>query len=600
MNGLLNFNFPKSKYDLMMNICKIVIIVISAIYLLGNFTPFYEGSDSYLYGISSVYLSQGIFEISNPLLEETNQIGVTGGNWIPTIHDTMIPIGAIGTPIISSIAFTVGGYYGLFYVGPILGILLLIIYERVSTNLFGKYVGFLALLFFASCHIFFRSAILPNTDAMLTLFFIPGIYYLVKFLKTGNENKIFLASSFFVIASLIKYPAMIYLPLEVVIIAIYFIVQVRRNRITVGKSGNPNALQKTLFTINRKKLLKISIFVIIPWIVFFGFWLSFNDYFFGDPTTTYFAVLTGEANSQTSRMQSLLVLEQRDYDQFKDYGKYLLPYQISAAYNRMNDNLDDTLGSNWPGLIIIPLFLIALLLSFKTRSHRIELLVFIFFISGTVVFYSGQTPEERAELGLPARYMFPVIPLAFLIWSYMIVQGLEKLRTYKNIKQLKFFAVVLIGGFFIVAFSFTPPIQSFVGGGNFTNPLEASERYPLDTENISSKSILLVENTDYAIEYGSVPFKLSNTQTWDSEKILILTNVLKDNYSIYTFKTSKSISEHQNLVHLINNNNFILQEFSDTFCQLHVNDGTLSTDKICISNFDSRDQNKEYSLLFGN
>jgi hypothetical protein len=597
-NILYNF-IPKSKLDLLMNICKVIIIVISAIYLLGNFTPFYEGSDSYLYGLFSVNLSQGIFEISNPLFEETNKIGFSGTNWIPTVHDTMIPIGGIGTPVLGTIAFIMGGYYGLFYVGPILGILLLIIYERISSNLFGKYVGLLALLFFASCHIFFRSAILPNTDAMLALFFIPGIYYLIKFLKTGDERKIFLTSVFFVLASLIKTPALVYLPLELVIIAIYFIIQVRRNKITVGKSDNPKILQKTLFTINRNKLFKIAIFVIIPWIVFFSFWLSYNDYFFGDPTTTYFEVLTGDANSQTSRTQSLLVLEQRDYDQFKDYGKYLLPYQISAAHNRINNNLDDTLGSNWPGLLIIPLFALSLFLSFKIKSHRIELSVFIFFIFGILAFYSGQTPEERAELGLPARYMFPIIPLAFLIWSYIIVQGLEKLKTYQNTKQLRIFALVFIGGFFILAFSFTPPIQFFVDG-NFTNPLEAVERYPLDKENISSKSILLVQNTDYAIEYGSVPFKLSNTQTWDSEKILILTNVLKDNYSIYTFKISKSISEHQNLVYLINNNNFVLREFSDTFCQLIVNDGTMSNDEICISKIVQHDRNKQYDLPFLN
>lgn len=583
-----------------MNICKIIIIVIAAIYLLGNFTPFYEGSDSYLYGIIATNFSQGIYEISNPLLEETIQIGFSGTNWIPTQHDTMIPIGGIGTPILSTIAFTIGGYYGLFYVGPILGILLLIIYERISTNLFGKYVGFLALLFFASCHIFFRSAILPNTDAMLTLFFIPGIYYLIKFLKTGNEKKILLASSFFVMASLIKTPALIYLPLEMVTITIYFIVQIRRNRITINTSNNHNISKTTLFTINRKKLLKISILVIIPWIMFFSFWFSYNDYFFGNPTTTYFSVLTDEENSPSSRTQTLLTIEQRDFDQFKDYGKYLLPYQISATYNRVNDNLDETLGSNWPGLIIIPLFFAALFLSFKTKSHRTELLVFLFFIIGIIGFYSGQTPEERAELGLPARYMLPAITLGFLIWSFMIVKGLEILKSYKKINYSKIFILIILGVFFIFAFSFTPPIQFFIDGNNFKNPYEAAERYPLDKENISSKSILLVQNTDYAIEYDSIPFKMSNTQTWDSEKISILNKALKEEYSIYTFKTSKSISEHESLLSLIDNHNFVLQEFSDTFCQLHVDEGTFSTDDICIFNFDSREQNKEYDLPFVN
>lgn len=155
INSLVHSS-SKSKSDLAIGICKIVVISVSAIYLLGNFIPFYEAQDAHLYGIGSVFLSQGTYEISNPLFEETGKFEFIGSNWNPTVQETMIPIAGVGTPILGVIAYVIGGYYGLFYLGPVLGILLLIIYERISMNLFGKYISFLALLFFASCHIFFK------------------------------------------------------------------------------------------------------------------------------------------------------------------------------------------------------------------------------------------------------------------------------------------------------------------------------------------------------------------------------------------------------------------------------------------------------------
>lgn len=588
-----------SKFNLLIDVSKIIVISISAIYLLGNFIPFYEGQDAYLYGIESILLSQGTYEISNPLFEETKRLEFTGGNWNPTIRDTIIPVAGIGTPILGAIAFTIGGYYGLFYLGPILGILLLIIYERISTKLFGKYVGFLALLFFASCHIFFRSALLLNTDAMLTLFFIPGIYYLIKFLRDGNKNNILLTSIFFGIASLIKIPALAYFPLEISVIVVYFVIQLKRKRIVITKSNNQNLYVKALFTINRTKLLKISIFAILPWIVFFTFWFSYNDYFYGDPTSTYISVRPG-GESTSSSVQTLLTLEQRDFEQFKDYSKYTLPYQIPATYNRLDNNFDESLGKNWPGLMPIPLILLSLFLAFKEKAHRIEFLVFTFFIFGIFLFYSGEASEERAELGLPARYMLPAISLTFLIWSYMIVRIFEKLQTNRTRKYLRVFLIVILGIFFVLAFSFSPPFQFLSHGSNFKNPVESIERYPLDKEGLSEKSILLIENTDLAIEYGITPFQLNDPLTWEPEKINFIEELIQKEYSVYTFKKLTSKSELEKLKYLINNNNIVLIDFSNTFCKMHLNNATLSTDSVCISDIFQSDTSKKYDLPFLN
>ena len=47
----------------LVNILKIVIISFAAIYLIGNFHPFYEGTDSHLYGNLAVNFSNGIFSV---------------------------------------------------------------------------------------------------------------------------------------------------------------------------------------------------------------------------------------------------------------------------------------------------------------------------------------------------------------------------------------------------------------------------------------------------------------------------------------------------------------------------------------------------------
>ena len=595
---LFNSISLKSKSDSIV-VCKIFVISVFAIYLLGDFTPFYEAKDALLYGIESKLLSEGTYEISNPLFEETQEETFTGSNWNPTIRDTMVPAGGVGTPILGATAYVIGGHYGLFYIGPALGILLLIIYERISTNLFGKYVGFLALLFLASCHILFRSALLLNTDAMLTLFFIPGIYYLIKFLRSCNENKILFTSIFFVIASLIKNPAMVYFPLEIITVIVYFVVQLKRKRIIITTSGKQSLNVNALFVTNRKKILKLSLFVILPWIAYFAFWFSYNDYYYGSPTTTYYAVTGGAERSTPVLIQTLFTLEHRDYEQFKDYSKYLLPYQIPATYSRLSNNLDITLGQNWPGLITLPLVFLSLFISFRNKSHRIEFLVFTFFILGILWFYSGQSTEERAESGLPARFMLPAISLTFLVWSYMIVTGFGILKTHGNKKNLRIFLIIILGIFFIFAFYFTPPIQFLVEGKNFKNPAEAAERYPLDKKGFSEKTIILAKQGDFAIEYGAIPFKFTNLQNAD-QKINLLEEVMREGYHVYTFKESVRPGEKDILKYIINKHDFVLKDFSRTFCKLYVNNGTLHTDNVCIDSVFQSDESKKYEFPFLN
>ena len=96
------------RYDLLIDLTKIAIIIISGIYLFGNFTPFYEANDAFLYGIESINLSKGIYSISNELLSETGRWEFVGENWRITVQGDSIPIAGIGTPILGAFFYLVG------------------------------------------------------------------------------------------------------------------------------------------------------------------------------------------------------------------------------------------------------------------------------------------------------------------------------------------------------------------------------------------------------------------------------------------------------------------------------------------------------------
>lgn len=593
--SFLQFNPPvRDSVDWLINLSKIIIITIAVIYLLGNFTPYYEAKDAYLYGLEIINLSKGTYSISNELFEDTGRLEFISGNWRHTVHGDAIPAAGIGTPIIGLFFYTIGGIYGLFYAGPILGILFLIVYERISTKLFGKYVGFLSLLFLVTCHIFFRSAVLLNTDAIAALFFIPGIYYLIKFLKHKNENHVLLGSVFFAIATLIKIPGIIYFPTELVLIAGYFvIIGINKKNSLMTKTTNKKSSTKLARNnIGMKKTTKTIAFIFIPWLIFFSFWFSYNDYYYGGPFTTYASVKYGVDASSSSLIGTLLTLEQKDFEQFKDYSKYLLPYQIPATYNKVTENYADFLGKNWPGLLS-PLIIIAgLLLSFKEKQKRVEIIVMSLFIAGIVFFYTGQATEERAERGLPARFMLPALSLSLMILSYLIVRFIQSKILEKspfNINHTKIFKNIFLVGlglFFIAAFYFTPPIQMLISDDiPFKNPEIYASRYPLDLEGITEDSVIINVNTDWALDYNAIPFRLHYQGEIYPDSVVLLQTIISDGYDVYVFKEPSVSTEKEILIYLTENYNMIYKDYSKSFCKVEFTEkmnGLPESDTSCL------------------
>ena len=119
--------------------------------MIGNFVPYYEGKDTYLYATGAISLVEGTYEYTNEIIQKTDfDYTVSTGPYIKTPRDTLIPTGGFGIIALSAFSYLLGSYYGLFYLGPIATILFLIISERVFTKLFGSFVGLVGLIFLST------------------------------------------------------------------------------------------------------------------------------------------------------------------------------------------------------------------------------------------------------------------------------------------------------------------------------------------------------------------------------------------------------------------------------------------------------------------
>jgi len=575
--------FGKEPIHLLVNLIKIGIIVFLAFSLLGNINPFYEGKDAYIHGIASINLSKGDIERENPLLKETGRNELVGDRWLLTDFNSALPrLPGIGIAIFGAISYIVGGYYGLFYLTPIFTVILLIVSERVATSLFGRYVGLFTLAFLACSNLLFRNSINLQTESIFSVFFVLGCFYLIKYLKNKNELHVLLASILFAFSSVIRLQGLATFPIEIIIVAGYFIIKNVQKKNFQKNSKNFISNQVT-----KKQIIKISFFVLIPWIVFFILYMGYNDYYFGDPLTNYVDI--AQIKSYETSVSSIFIVEVEDIENVKQYSKYLLPYQITAVYNKTTNNFDNFLGENWIGALAIIFLIIGVLVSIRTKNHRLEIVSFLFFSLSTVWFYSSITTAERAASGVPGRYMIPVFILSLMIFGFLLNEFLKWCPKQKKIIFNRSFKIVksgvLIGVilFLISGFYFSSPIQIILKDGlSFKDPSNLAERYPLSMEGLSSNSVIFSVRTDAAVEYGVISFTPNPKRT--QESFDLLHEILEKKYEVFTFKHTSWDDEKIMIKQLTKDLDISLVDYSQTFCKLILKEKQESQrlDSVCL------------------
>lgn len=570
-------------------------------YLLGNFVPFFEGSNDYFYALVSINFSNGVFSITNELLQETGKSEFVGSDWLKTNYNSAIPRSGMGFSAIGSVFYLIGGYYGLFYMVPIFTILLLIFSERIATNLFGKYVGLLTLLFLATSNLLFRHSIVFKTESVFTVFFILGVFFLIKYLKQKRDYHILIASILLAGSTFIRINGIINFPAELIIVIGFFIIQTIRQekRNLIGNKKTKNNYTKFIFSkLMKKKTFKISLYIFIPWIVFIATHAMILDYYIGSASENYLSA-TGQSVWYDTSPSALIKLEKQDFENLKAYSRYLLPYQFPALYDKMDQNFDDVLGDNWPGVILLLVLFITLIVSLYTKNKRLEIIAFLILITSTLWLYSASTTEARAMhgSGIAPRFMLPIFPISSMLISYLIMKILmfdfaNKIKSTQIVTNvLKVTLVTILIVFFIGAFYFSPSVQIILDEGlKFNNPQESADRYPLDLEGLTEKSVIVSNHQNWILEYGAIPFNLiigepgPNMGKVSPDSVKTLKQIIGDGYDVYVLKNPSLTREKNTLNELVNNYGIILKDHSKSFCKIELDDynGIEKISKICI------------------
>jgi len=587
---------------------KLFIIILTSYYLLGNFLPFYEGVDAYLYGLGAIDMVNGSYEYSNEFLQSTDLDNIFAtGAYVKTSHGTLIPDGSFGIFSLSALSYLLGGYYGLFYLGPISTILFLIISERIVTKLFGGFVGFIALIFLSTDVRVLNVGSNLLTDSIFSLLLILGSFFLIKFLKERNDHWIILCSSFLTAATFFRYNGAIFFPIEIILVSGYFLFQYIKTRkkddeITDSSNIDLNLI-KPFSKIKIKKIFKITLFLLGPWSIFFIFLLSFNMYFFDEPFTTY---LEQKRGIETGNLiSSTLIFDSERFESIKEYSAELVPdrtFQLIKMISFGSVLLNQYLYS----IISFSFLFSVLFISLYFKINRTEIIVFIGFILGLLLFYSAN--QLVSLTGVTGRYMIPVLPFSFGILGYLMYRA-WKIKFQKiSIKNLQIFSkswkgflIIIFVLFFLTSIYYSKSVDSIFIKQNFEfkNPEEFASRYPLDKEGLTEKSIIVSRDSKKIRDYQAISFNPFSeydykTKLWSGEKpneipITMMHELLDKGYELYVFKILYPRDDPSYYKYLEEEHNLILKDHSKTFCKLLLDEKETETfkeqssDEICHS-----------------
>ncbi len=567
----------------LVKITKITIIIFISFSILGQFVPFFEGSNSYFYGTASILFVEEGVTIPNPLLEkyETNEFLVE--NWLRTDQNEMIPMSGNGLIVLGGIAYLFGGYFALYYLSPILFIILLIVSERTATKLFGKYAGLITLILLSASNLLFRNSIQLHTESLFCLLFVLGTYFLIKFGRTNQSHLILISSIFFAFSSTVRLSGIILFPIEIIILTAFIINNYFKNRKIKNKQSKS------------KNLISLSL-AIIPWIVFLLIFAYGNIATTGDPFVTYGTLNEGHTKVFESSPSALITFEKIDFENIKQYSKYLLPYIFAGGFNNIDNNYEDILGDHWIGLVPLIIFGLILIYSYKSKNKKLEIFVMMLLIAGIVWFYSSVSSEELGEIGVPGRYMLPAFVLSSIIFGYGIEQIFTNIRKRKGIKikilQLSLISVLVV--VVLTSYSFTPAVTMLEQDNYFKNPFDYEREFPLEDEAINENSVILTPIGSRAQEYDTTAFSPTITNGTYLNSIKLLENIIQEGYDVYTFKVPFNESEKNIINNLIDEYGLVLKEYSTTFCkiELSINEKTTS-DENCINNKPIRNYNQK-------
>jgi len=578
------------------DILKIIILIIVSFALIANFYPYYEGWDSFVYGISAISLSQGSFGITNELLLETGNNEFVPNHWTKTIHDTAVPVASPAILGLAAFSYLIGGYYGLFYVGPIFSIIFLIVSERVATKLFGGFVGLFTLVLLSTDLIFLSTGVQLLTDNIFSLFFILGCFFLIKFFQNEKINLVFIGTVFFVAAAFFRFNGIIFFPIEIILIAGYFGIKILKNS-KINKNLE-NIYQNRISLLKSKKnLLKIIVLILIPWIIFFIFWFSFNDYYFGDPLKTYYSNWSVQPDIST-----IFTIDSNRIESLKFYSAELTPDTLNSLFRTIESTENLQLSKDLLSAFALIILGGAFVISLGTKNKRAEVIVLLAFVVGSLLFFSS---EYATSIGNSERFMIPNLSISFMLLGFIIIT-IWKNSIEEKLKNHSKAISVIIKSMLVIILIVIPPIalldsvkntsedvllyeskgiQRAKSGFNFNIPQDFVKRFPLDMEGLTTNSVIVASEGRRIVEYNAIPLStysgglfpidgIFNPNGVPQQPIDTIIKLIKDGYDVYAFKNHWWDVDPQYFRYIEKNYGLILKDYSETFCKMELAEDT--------------------------
>ena len=311
--------------------------------------------------------------------------------------------------------------------------------------------------------------------------------FLIKFGRTNQTYLVLIASTMFAFSSTVRLTGIILLPIEFFILSIFIINNRSKN----------------------KKIISL-IYAVVPWVIFLLVFAYGNILTTGEPFVVYGTLNEGYTRFFESSPLSLIAFEETDFENAKQYSKYLLPYIFVGAFNSIDNNFENILGEHWIGLIPIIIISLIFIFSYKSRSKKLEVFVITLFILGIIWIYGSITSEELGELGVPGRYVLPGFVLSSMLFGYAIEQIFSKIRKRKGTK-IKLLQLTLVSSLFIIvmiSYNFSPAITMLDQNDYFKNPFDYEREFPLDKEGIKENGIIVTGMGSRAQEYDLAAFRL--------------------------------------------------------------------------------------------
>jgi len=364
-----------------------------------------------------------------------------------------------------------------------------------------------------------------------------------------------------------------------------------------------NNIRKLNTKRTRSKILKTSLLLLIPWLIFFAFYFSYNSYYFGEAQTNYRDVkneLVDVSNELVDGKESLLLsffkfdsdrfdaIKYRSIGFMPDRMKYGLADLFSIEDASFTEtirfqNIIEFVDNNWVAIFMHIIILSAVGISFIYKVKRIEVSVLFFLILGTLLVFTAGADYDNVEISsgeTQERYMIFNLVFSSMLFGFVMIKVYEIKFNKISISKRRFvsngfkiiFLLILGLLLFVSIFYSTPMIDIYRSNFEIRDLSGYVLGFPIES-GLPEKSIV-VSLGRVAIVQGVIPFDTHYTvndkfepSDRNDDDILMLIDRMNEGYTVYTLKDSKP-KVPKFFRYLEAEHGLILKSFNNQYCKM--------------------------------